>query len=163
MSEIALDIAGLGIILYSPSSATHISEGEDYLEEHFWKPEDVQEHVQAGTITVFATGTPGRFLLRTHDGYPSPAKLAGAEYKLRLGLRSDGLVVFRDLYELMDWTPEFPPDQVYPLEAGIYHVTLCTDTPASGVLGDDQVVDIYFQALDEFPALASEGIPTLCH
>jgi hypothetical protein len=62
----------------------------------------------------------------------------------------------------MDWAAEFPPEQSIQLGPGIYHVTLMSDLPTSGVLGDDQEIDVYFQALDEFPALAREGIPTLC-
>jgi hypothetical protein len=162
MTQMTIDIAGLGIIMYSPSSAAHIAEDANYLEERYWDPRDVQEHIQAGSIVAFATGTPGRFHLRTHDGYPDPKTLEASEFKLRLGLRSDGVVVFRDLYDLMEWTAEFPEEQAIALEAGVYHVTLCSSTPSSGILGDDQVVDVYFQALDRFPALAREGIPTLC-
>lgn len=162
VGEIIIDIVGLGIIVYSPSSAVHIGEGEDYLAAHYWAPADVQEHIQAGTIVAFATSSSGTFLLRFHEGYPSAERLGSADFKLRLGLRSDGVVVFRDLYELMDWAAEYPPEQSIPLEPGIYHVTLVSDMPTSGVLGDDQVIDMYFQPLDEFPALAREGIPTLC-
>lgn len=96
-----IDIVGLGIIVYSPSSAAHIREGEEYLEAHYWAPEDVQEHIQAGTIVAFATSSPGTFVLRFHEGYPSAERLEAAEFKLRLGVRSDGVVVFQNLYELM--------------------------------------------------------------
>jgi len=161
-AEIVLDIAGLGVLIYSPSSATHIGEGEDYLAERYWAAEDVQRHVQAGTVVAFATGSPGRFVLRLRDGYPSRGKLQAADFKLRLGLRCDGAVVFRDLYDLMDWTAEFPAEQSAQLAPGIYHLMLCSDRPASGTLGDNQVVDVYFQAVDDFPALASDGIATLC-
>jgi hypothetical protein len=159
--EVWLDIAGLGIIVYSPSAATHLGEGENYFDAHYRSADQVQEHVQAGSIVVIATSTPGRFLLRLHDGYPTPERLNTADFKLRLGLRSDGTVVFRDLYDLMDWTAAFPPEQSVPLAAGIYHLTLTSDIPSSGVLGDDQVIDIHLQPLDEFPALARTGIPTL--
>ena len=41
MQEIALDIRGLGLILYSPPAVAHIAEGADYLGDHFWQPADV--------------------------------------------------------------------------------------------------------------------------
>jgi hypothetical protein len=160
-SEMALDVAGLGIIMFSPSAATHIREGEDYLQPHYWRPEDVEEHVQAGSIVAFATSTPGTFVLRFHEGYPDEQRLSDAEFKVRLGVRSDGILVVRDLYELLDWREEFGPEESIPLPAGIYHVTLFSNRPHSGVLGDNQVIEVYFQPLDEFPALARQGVPTL--
>ncbi len=51
MREIALDISGLGFILYSPPAVTHIPEGSDYLEKHFWQPDDVARHVMACQLT----------------------------------------------------------------------------------------------------------------
>ena len=162
LSEMVIDVVGLGLIVYSPSSAAHIGGGEDYLQAHYWTPEDVAEHIQAGTIVGFCTSSPGTFILRFHGGYPSEAQLAAAEFRLRLGLRSDGVVVARDLYELTDWTSEFPREQSFRLAAGIYHLTLCSTMPASGILGDRQVVDVFLNPLDEFPALARTGVPTLC-
>ena len=40
MREIAIDIRGLGLILYSPPAVGHIAEGADYLRDHFWEPAD---------------------------------------------------------------------------------------------------------------------------
>lgn len=154
-------IAGLGIVMYSPSSATGIVEGEDFLSTSFMTDIQIQPHIQAGTIVGFDTSTPGDFVLTFHQGYPTDERIADADYKLRLGLRCDGVVVFRDLYDLMDWTAEFPADQAITLAAGIYQVTLCSDRPASGIVGDNQGIDVYFQRLERFPALATEGVPTL--
>ncbi len=117
-TEIAFDIAGLGIIMYSPSSAAHIHEGEDYLQPHYWAPADVRDHIQAGTIVAFATGTPGSFLLRIHDGYPGERLASAAGAELRLGLRSDGVVVFRDLYDLLEWTARHPRAAPSPWSGG---------------------------------------------
>lgn len=162
MKEITLDIAGIGIIMHSPSATAHIEEGADYLEANYCTPNDVQRHIQAGSIVAFGTCTPGTFLIRVVEGYPDDLTLELAEFKLRLGLRCDGIIIFRDLYDLMDWTVEFPHGHSIELPEGIYHVTLCSHTPESGLLGDNQVIDVYFQPLDSFPALATEGIPTLC-
>ena len=62
----------------------------------------------------------------------------------------------------MDWVPQCPPEHVLELDDGIYHVTLCSDVPESGVIGDNQHIDVYLHPLNKFPRLATEGIPTLC-
>ncbi len=54
-----------------------------------------------------------------------------------------------------------PPSRSIPLERGNYHVTLLTSAPSSGILGEDQAIDIWFQALEEFPDLAHHGVPQL--
>jgi hypothetical protein len=62
----------------------------------------------------------------------------------------------------MDWQPECPAEQTIELNDGFYHVTLCSDAPESGILGDNQTIDVFFQKLEAFPTLAKHGIPTLC-
>lgn len=161
--QIGLQIAGLGIVFHSPVSASHISEGEDYLRKNYTTAQQVQAHIQKGSIVGFGTGSPGTFFLRFHVGYPDQGLLERCDFKLRLGLECcGGEVCFRDLYELMDWRADCPDTRVIALEDGHYHVTLCSDMPASGILGDNQEIHIYFQRLDVFPRLATEGIPTLC-
>jgi hypothetical protein len=161
--EMTLDIAGLGIVFHSPIFAENIPEGANYLASNYTTEEQVQSHIQKGTIAGFGTGSPGTFLLKFHSGYPDEAFLQRCEFKLRLGLHcSGGVVCFRDLYELMDWHADCPPHRMLRLEDGFYHVTLCSNLPPSGILGDDQEVFVYLQKLAEFPKLAKQGIPTLC-
>ena len=158
-----LDIIGLGLILFSPKHAEMIEPGSDYLSSSYMSEDDVQAHIQKGTIVGFSTGTPGRFSLDFFTGYPSDEILKESDYKLRLGLHCvGGVVCVRDLYDLMDWDPECPKEQMIKLADGYYHVTLCSNIPSSGLLGDDQKIDVYLQLLDEFPDLAKHGIPTLC-
>lgn len=160
--EVRLDIQGLGIVMYSPSFANHIQPGENYLRTNYSNGSLVQPHIQAGTIVGFGTGSPGTYTLRLRGGYPDERTLAGSEFKLRLGLQVvDGVVCFRDLYDLMDWTPVCPPAQRIDLANGYYHVTLCSSTPPSGVLGDEQVILVFLQPLTAMPALAGSGIPNL--
>jgi hypothetical protein len=160
---IVLNIAGVGIVFYSPDAVEHIPEGSDYLASNYTSEEQVQAHVQKGSIVGFATGSPGVFILKFHVGYPDERSLQESHFKLRLGLHCRGDVVcFRDLYDLMDWRAECPPDQIIELEDGFYHVTLCSNRPPSGVLGDQQDIHVYFQKLDTFPRLSKVGIPTLC-
>ncbi len=162
-SSISLDIAGIGIIFYSPVFAEHITEDYDYLEASYTSDEQVQAHIQKGTIVGFGTGSPGTFILRFHSGYPHESLLQGSDFRLRLGLNCvGGKVCFRDLYDLMSWYPDCPEDQVLKLEDGIYHVTLCSSLPDSGIIGDHQEIHVYLHPLDSFPRLSSVGIPVLC-
>lgn len=161
--EIVLDISGMGIICYSPSFAEHIEEGSDYLKSNYTTEKQVQSHIQKGTIVGFGTGSPGTFVLRFHSGYPDEGYLHRCEFKLRLGLHCvGGVVCFRDLFDLLQWHANCPPGQVLELEDGFYHVTLCSDLPESGILGDNQEIEVYLQKLDAFPRLATQGVPTLC-
>src|SRR5262245_39757925 len=112
LAEIELDISGLGIVMYSPSAIPAIKEGEDYLEANYREPRDVQRHIQAGSLVGFGTGSSGRFILRLRYGYPTIEQQRAVRFKLRLGVRCpDGVLVFRDLYDLMGWTSQFPPEQ----------------------------------------------------
>jgi hypothetical protein len=157
-----IEIAGLGIMIYSPENDHHIDKGEDYFSTHYQEERDVQKHIQAGSIVGFGTGSPGSYLLQFHEGYPNEEFADRCEFVYRLGLRCvGGEVYIRDLYDLMDWDPECPREQRLELPSGIYHVTLCSSTPESGILGEDQTIDIYLQPLAEFPNLAKEGIPHL--
>ena len=157
-----LDIAGLGIVMYSPSSVAHIVPGEDYLMQNLWEERDVQRHIQDGKLVIFQTGTPGSFFLKMMFGYPEPDHFRSAKYKYRIGIRvADSRVCFRDMYDLLRWDPRCSDAQILCIEDGIYHVTLVSNEPASGVLGDDQLIEVYFTRLQEWPALATEGIPTL--
>ena len=163
MRDIELEIGGLGIIIYSPSAAAHIRDGEDYLAAEYMNGEQVQRHVQAGTIVAFATSSPGTFRLCIGRGYPTNDALASSDFKLRLGIKvTDACVCFRDLYDLMEWTSACPPEQVYPLENGFHHITLMSNLPPSRILGDNQTIYVYFNPLPAMPALAKLGLPTLC-
>lgn len=103
------------------------------------------------------------FLLELHSGYPSAELAERSRFKLRLGLHCQGgSVCFRDLYELMDWEAACPPERALELADGFYHVTLASNPPPSGVLGDHQTIHFFLQKLDAFPRLGNVGVPTLC-
>jgi len=162
-TTIELDVDGLGIIFYSPFAAAHIAEGEDYFSSHYSNEAQVQPHIQSGTIVGFGTGSPGRFSISIRSGYPSNDVLNASEYRLRLGLQvKDRTVCVRDLYELMEWSAHCPPNQTFELDDGYYHVTLCSNRPPSGIVGDGQEIAAYFNKLPTMPALAKRGVPTLC-
>lgn len=76
--DITLEIAGLGIIMYSPSWACHVAPGANYLAANYESAEQVQPHIQAGTIVGFGTGSSGTFVLALRSGYPPNARLAAS-------------------------------------------------------------------------------------
>jgi hypothetical protein len=163
MRELAVDISGLGFILYSPPAVIHIAEGSDYLEKHFCQPQDVARHVMDCQLTAVCTGTPGSFRLRFREGPRDEQGVDAAEFKLRLGLEvQEGIICVRDLYDLMHWTVECPTSQQLPIADGWYRLTVYSSRPASGILGDNQVIDIHLEAIQEKPKLRWEGVPTLC-
>jgi len=163
MREIAVDISGLGLILYSPPAVRHIPEGSDYLNNYFWQAEDVVRHVMECQLTAFGTGTPGSFLLRFRDGPRDEQAAAAADFKLRLGLEvHEGVICVRDLYDLMKWFAECPESQQLPMANGWYRLSVYSSRPVSGILGDNQVIDIHLEPLRAKPKLRWEGVPSLC-
>jgi hypothetical protein len=163
MQEIALDIAGLGIILYSPTAVVNILMGSNYLEEHFTKPSEVAQHVMDCHLTTFCTGTPGRFRIRFSEGFPDEVAVQAAAFKLRLGLLvQDKKICVRDLYDLYDWSPECPPRQQVSVADGWYRLTVVSSPPASGILGDGQIIDICLEPVGQKPLLNWFGVPNLC-
>lgn len=163
MREMALDITGLGIILYSPPAIAHIAEGADYLQNRFSQPEDVARHVMACELTTFCTGSPGSFRLRFLDGAPNESDVQAADFKLRLGLWvRDGTICLRDLYDLMEWSKECPLEQCLSAVDGWYRLTVFSSRPTSGILGDDQLICINLEPVADKPRLLWEGVPQLC-
>ncbi|MEW6352248.1 MAG: hypothetical protein AB1646_24615 [Thermodesulfobacteriota bacterium] len=160
---VRVDVKGLGIILYSGPSVSHIREGEDYLTSKYCAPEQVLEHVYQGTIIGFCTSSPGTYHLQFLNGYPDDDLCATSDFTLRLGLHVKSTRVFvRDLYDLMKWTAWCPSTQTLSADDGYYHVTLCSSLPASKILGDEQSVTVYMSKLDKMPRLRFAGIPVLC-
>jgi hypothetical protein len=161
--EIDLDISGLGLILYSPSAVNHISEGSNYLQEHFWQAVDIARHVMDCQLTAVCTGTPGSFELRFFDGPPNARAVEAADFKVRLGLQvHDGVICIRDLYDLMRWSADCPIEQQLSVNDGWYRLTLFTSCPPSGIFGNDQTIDIHLEPVSEKPNLRWKGIPYLC-
>ena len=161
-ARLNLSIRGLGFILYSPFAVAHITDGDDYLQTHFWEPEAVAEHVNACTLTTFCTGSPGRFHLSLFDRSAPDKEVEGATMKLRLGIKvRGGVVCLRDLYDLMEWSAACPAEQQVRVLDGFYRLTVLSDPPASGVLGDRQKISIYFERMTRKPAIRWDGVPDL--
>jgi hypothetical protein len=163
MREVALDIRGLGLILYSPPAVAHIAEGSNYLQAHFWEPADVSRQVMECQLTAFGTGSPGTFRLRFVDGPPNESAVEAAKFKLRLGLQvRSGTVCVRDLYDLMEWSNDCPAPQQLVVGDGWYRLTVYSSPPPSGILGDGQLIHVALERVAEKPSVRWDGIPSLC-
>jgi hypothetical protein len=163
MRDVVLELSGLGVVLYSPPAVAHIPNGANYLREHFWAPTDVVRHVMECQLTAFCTGSPGSFRLRFADGPPNEAAVQAAEFKLRLGLQVQaGMICVRDLYDLMAWSADCPPEQCLTAADGWYRLTVYSSCPLSGVIGDGQVIEICLERVSEKPRLRWDGVPSLC-
>jgi hypothetical protein len=161
-ARVTVEIAGLSILVYSPRAADHIGKGEHYLKAQYWEPGDVLRHLRDGGMVSFGVGAPGRYFLELRTGYPEEAALDRADYKLVLGLRVQGQrVCFRDLFDLAEWDPACPIEQTMEAPDGNYYLTVHSDAPESGILGEDQTIWIYFQPVEVLPALQHAGVPSL--
>ena len=115
-------------------------------------------------LTAFCTGSPGLFRIRFIDGPPNADDVQVADFKLRLGLWGrDGTICLRDLYDLMDWSNECPPEQCLAVVDGWYRLTVFSSRPVSGILGNDQVINVNLEPVANKPQLRWEGVPILCN
>jgi hypothetical protein len=161
--EIPISITGLGIIFYSPFAVAGIGEGEDYFSSTFQNPANVAAHAMRGDISTFCTGSGGDFSLVAYDGTLDDDGLLNAEFQLRLCLEVRGCdVCFRDVYDLMDWAANCPSPQKIKVADGFYRVTVYSSTPASGIIGNDQLIYLHFEKVGRRPTLKWDGVPQLC-
>ena len=160
--EIRLTIDGLGIILYSPSVTKDIPAGTNFLMESYLVGEQVQPFIQSGTLVGFGTGSPGVFPMRFFHGPVDHRILKESEFVLTLGIViSDEMFCVRDLYDLMYWCEECPRDQKINVSNGTYTVVLCSKTPPSGILGDNQEINVFLEKTARMPDLSEDQIPEL--
>lgn len=160
--QFRISISGLGIIFYSPQSVKHIEEGEDYLGEHYSDPKDVIKHIYEGSLVGVATGTPGDFNLNIYQSIKPDIENIDPDYALKLCLKvTDNVVYFRDLYVLLSWETESATDIKMDIENGYYEVIVCSWLPKSGIRGNNQQIDMYFNKTETLPKLHYEGVPAL--
>ena len=157
-----LSIDGMGIVLFSAEVMKSVVPGSNFLTEEFTNPEQVGAHVRKGDITAFCTGTGGDFVLWFRPGYPDSNIEREFPVMIRLALEvRGGSLQFCDLFRLSDWDTDFPPEQILSLPDGYYHITACTRRPESGYWGDDQIICLYFNRLEEMPGITWPGVPFL--
>lgn len=157
-----VSIVGLGFIVHSPSAVRHINDGEDYLSNNFWDPEDVGRHVTECQLTGFGTGSPGDFQLHIFDGQYPEGSVVAARSAVRLGVEiRESTLCIRDLYSLLDWDSNDDPLLEIHLEDGFYRLTVFTSPPMSGIIGDNQLIEMHFSRVPKRPELKWNGVPDL--
>lgn len=160
--DIKLFTDGMGIVIYSPKVMSSTEEGSDFLTDEFFEPSDVAAHIKAGDITGFCTGSGGEFNLKIREGYPDGDISEEYPVAIRLAIKvEDRKLSFIDLFWLSEWSNDIPEDQTITVDDGIYHLTVLTRQPESGIWGDDQDIYIYMNKLEEMPELRWEGVPML--
>lgn len=163
LKRINILIDGMGLVLYSPFAVKKIPEGEDFLMSHFWEPQDVMKQVESCKIVPFCIGSPGNYVIDCFEGLPDREYLSQFQYVLQLGIIvKDDAVYIRDLFDFMVWSPNCPEEQKIHIASGYYVMTICSSTPASGITGDHQSIEIHFFKVDSFPATKYPGVPLLC-
>lgn len=161
--EIKLEIQGMGIILYSDFAVKHIKEGENYLQNSYIRPTDVVRHINEGTIVGFCTGSPGEYILRFKEGEPTKEEANSCDFRITLGIEvRDERICIGDLFELIAWEKENKDVEYINVENGYYHIMICSNQPRSGIIGDEQLINIYIKLVEEMPHLNYGGVPMLC-
>lgn len=162
IQTVKLRVDGLGLILYSPFAVESIPEGDDYYSTNHLYADQVVQHTNRGTLVDIATGTPGRFLLHVYLGRPRPEGVQAGDPILQLGIEvRDRQVHVRDVNDLMDWSRDTPPTQIISLDDGFYALTATSRRPDSGIWGDNQRINLYFDRVERLPELHFEDIPSL--
>jgi hypothetical protein len=162
MEKVKIRTIGPGIFFYSPFAASEIKEGEDYLASGFENPKMVEDQAVLGRLVGISLGTPGDFIIEIYNGYPEEGHLTNSPYKLRAGIEvRDRKICVRDIFDLMSWTASVPNERIIELDNGFYHMTFLGDEPEFGIFGDEQVIELYLNKLEEMPKLKFNGVPTL--
>ena len=160
--DVEIDIAGMGLVIYSSEAMKYVCEGENFFQKEFSTPQKVAEHIAKGDIVGFNTGTSGRFIIKVREGYPNNTINEQFPISIRLAIEVKGnKLSIIDLFWLMEWCDEVPEEQQVCVEEGIYHLTILTRQPNSGIWGDNQEIYIFMNKLDEMPRLSWSGVPQL--
>lgn len=160
--NIPITIDGMGIIFCSSKISKKIKNGDDYFSKEYSTPKQVVKHILKGDIVGFCTGSGGNYILKFRNGYPDETLLNQYPIATRLAIViEENTLQIRDLFELMDWNQECSPEKSICIENGIYHITLCTCKPETGIVGDNQEIYVFLNKLSKFPHLKYDGVPQL--
>lgn len=160
--DMDLTIDGIGIVLYSDGFTKKIKDGEDFFSKEFSTPEQVTEHIKKGDIIGFNTGSSGSYCIKFRSGYPNEKIEEEFPVSIRLAINvKGGKLSVIDLFWLMEWSHDCPKEQQLLIDDGIYHLTVSTIKPKSGIWGDNQEIYIFLNKLIEMPELTWTGVPQL--
>lgn len=158
--DIFLETSGMGFIIYADFAVKKIKRGENFLSEHYWKPEDVAKEVNSGGIVGVCTGAPGKYRLSIREGIPCDELWENSILRRRLSIKvTGGKIYFRDLYELMDWDERCDESQTIKIEDGYYTMLLMGNMPNDGSFGENQVIYLYIYKNDTFCEPQYKGVP----
>lgn len=160
--DVTIEIEGMGFVLYSEGAVKGIEEGENFFDREYAEPAQVAAHIKKGDIVGFNTGSGGIYHIKFRSGYPDAD--INREYPVAIRLAIDvkgGKISIIDLFWLMEWSSDCPSEQQIEVEDGIYHLTVLTRKPKSGVWGDRQEIYIYLNRIEEMPKLTWTGVPEL--
>ncbi len=153
---------GMGLVLYSNEAMHYVKEGEDFLTNEFLLPEQAAKHIKKGDIVGFNIGTGGEFEIKIREGYPNYEISKQYPISIRLAINVKGNIIsIVDFLWLLEWCNDVPEEQQIQVEEGIYHLTILTTKPYSGIWGDNQVIYIFMNRLKQMPELSWNGIPQL--
>lgn len=131
-----LNIDGMGLVLYSEGAVQDLVEGENFFQRDYATPQQVAAHIKKGDIVGFCTGSGGRYHVKFRDGYPDESLIEQYPVAIRLALDvKGGKISIIDLFWLTEWSRDCPREQQLCVEDGIYHLTVATAKPASGIWG----------------------------
>lgn len=160
--DIEIYIDGMGIVIYSNKAMNYVNEGEDFFTNEFSTPEKVVKHINKGDIVGFNTGTGGKYNIKVREGYPNYDINNKFPISIRLAIDIKGNIIsFIDVYWLMEWSNDIPEEQQIFVDDGIYHLTILTRKPISGIWGDDQDIYIFMNKIENMPKLSWSGVPQL--
>lgn len=160
--DMNISIEGMGMIFYSQGAVSEIHNGDDFFHKDYETPQQVAAHLSKGDIVGFCTGSGGEYLLKFRYGYPSQDIDKEYPITIRLAINIDGGNLYvDDLFSLLEWNSDYDSKHKLLLDDGIYHITLCTNKPKSGIWGDNQVIYVYLNRLETMPKLMWTGVPFL--
>ena len=160
--DLELTIDGMGFVLYSDGAVEGIEEGYNYFENEFATPSQVAMHIRKGDIVGVNTGGGGKYIIKFRTGYPNEETDEKYPVSIRLAIDvKGGKISIIDLFWLMEWSKECPAKQQIPVADGVYHVTVSTVKPKSGIWGDNQEIYIFLNRIKEMPKLTWSGVPQL--
>ncbi len=161
--DINLEVTGMGMILYSDHAVVKIKKGDNFFADSYSTVEDVLKEVNSGKIVGICLETPGQYIIKVREGFPSDELIDNSKFKLRLSIEVDeqNRIYVRNLDDLSDWEAACDSSQIVDVEKGYYTVLLLSNMPNIGYFGDEQEIYMYLERDDVFITPHFKGIPNL--
>ena len=161
--DIELEVTGMGMILYSDHAVAELEEGEDFFSNSYSTVGDVLKEVNSGGIVGICLETPGQYIIKVREGFPSDELADNSKFKLRLSIEVDenNRIYVRNLDDLSNWEKACSSSQIVDVEKGYYTVLMSSNMPNIGYFGDEQVIYMYLEKDEVFVTPHFKGVPNL--